>query len=81
MTDTASDTSLRQAREAIVREHIDGENRHDPDATLATFSKAQASYDIPAYGEEGQIPNHTAVRQLYVALFSAFPISMSISSS
>jgi predicted ester cyclase len=73
MTDTVSDTSLRQAREAIVREHIDGENRHDPEATLATFSQARASYDIPAYGEAGQIPNHAAVRQLYVALFSAFP--------
>jgi steroid delta-isomerase-like uncharacterized protein len=73
MTDTALDTSLRQTREATVREHIDGENHHDPDATLATFSKAQASYDIPAYGEAGQIPNHAAVRQLYVALFAAFP--------
>jgi steroid delta-isomerase-like uncharacterized protein len=73
MTDTALDTGLRQAREAIVREHIDGENRHDPEATLATFSDARASYDIPAYGEAGQIPNHDAVRQFYVALFSAFP--------
>src|SRR5262249_54145973 len=26
-----------------------------------------------AYGEAGQIPNHGAVRELYVALFSAFP--------
>jgi steroid delta-isomerase-like uncharacterized protein len=73
MTDTALDTRLRQAREAIVREHIDGENRHDPEATLATFSQARASYDIPAYGEAGQIPNHDVVRQFYVALFSAFP--------
>lgn len=62
MTDTALDTSLRQAREVTVREHIDGENRHDPDATLATFSKTQASYDIPAYGEAGQMPDHAAVR-------------------
>jgi steroid delta-isomerase-like uncharacterized protein len=73
MTDTALDTSLRQAREAIVREHIDAENRHDPEAALATFSDARASYDIPAYGEAGQMPNHDAVRQLYLALFSAFP--------
>lgn len=73
MTDTALDTSLRQAREAIVREHIDGENRHDPDTTLATFSKARAGYDIPAYGEAGQIADHVAVREFYVALFSVFP--------
>jgi len=73
MTDTTLDTSLRHAREATVREHIDAENRHDSEATLATFSKARASYDIPAYGEAGQIPDHAAVRQLYTAFFSAFP--------
>jgi hypothetical protein len=38
-----------QQREAVVTEHIDAENRHDPDATVATFSGSKVSYDIPAY--------------------------------
>src|SRR5918996_132053 len=29
--------TLREAREAIVREHMDSENRHEYDATIATF--------------------------------------------
>ena len=73
MIDTMLDTSLRQVREGTVRQHIDGENCHDPDAALATFSKARAGYDIPTYGKAGQIANHAAVRQLYMALFAAFP--------
>ncbi|MGH7870075.1 MAG: ester cyclase, partial [Candidatus Dormibacteraceae bacterium] len=73
MTDAALQTKFRQVREATVREHIDAENRHNPDATLATFSDARASYDIPAFGDAGRMPDHDAVRQLYVSLFSAFP--------
>ena len=33
------DSSLRQAREAVVLEHIESENRHDFDATVRTFSR------------------------------------------
>jgi steroid delta-isomerase-like uncharacterized protein len=33
----APNSSLRQKREALVREHMDSENRHEFDATLATF--------------------------------------------
>jgi steroid delta-isomerase-like uncharacterized protein len=76
MTDTASQTSLpslRKAREATVREHVDAENRHDPDATVKTFSHAKASYDIPAFGDAGQVPDHDAIRELFVGMFSVFP--------
>jgi hypothetical protein len=31
--------SLRERREAIVLEHVAAENRHDIDATLATFAR------------------------------------------
>ena len=30
-------SKLRERREALVREHMDSENRHDYDATIATF--------------------------------------------
>ena len=73
MTDTVLQTSLRQAREATVREHVDAENRHDPDATVATFSDSKASYDIPAFGDVGQVPDHDAIRELFVGMFSVFP--------
>lgn len=73
MTGAALPTSLRQDREAIVKDHIEAESRHDPDATLATFSDSKAGYDIPAFGDAGQILDHDAVRQLYVGLFAAFP--------
>ena len=37
-------TAVRQTREAIIREHIDAENRHDTPATIDTF--AHPSYDV-----------------------------------
>ncbi len=73
MTDAALQTSLRQTREATVRQHIDAENRQDPDATVATFSDHKASYDIPAFGEAGKVPDHNAIRELFVGMFSVFP--------
>ena len=39
----------RVRREAIVREHMDSENRHDFDATLATFTHPR--YELIATGE------------------------------
>ena len=42
-----SDT--RAAREAVVREHMDSENRHDFDATIATFTRPR--YELIATGE------------------------------
>src|SRR5258708_30237904 len=63
MTTTPAQTSLRQRREATVREHIDAENRHDPDAAVATFSPTRASYDVIAFGESGEAPHADAPPQ------------------
>jgi len=40
---------LRAAREAIVREHMESENRHDYDATIATFGHPR--YEIVPTGQ------------------------------
>ena len=37
MDAATSSTALRDAREANVREHMDSENRHEFEATIATF--------------------------------------------
>ena len=42
-------TSLREARERIVREHMETENRHEFDATLETFKHPR--YELIATGE------------------------------
>lgn len=73
MSETAQLVDLRQVREATVREHVAAENRHDPDATVATFSRGQARYDIPAFGADGQVPDHDAVRSLMAGMFAVFP--------
>jgi steroid delta-isomerase-like uncharacterized protein len=70
---TAPTRTSREIREAVVREHIAAENRHEPDAVVATFSPAKAAYDIPAMGEAGRPPNAEAVRQMWVAVLRAFP--------
>jgi hypothetical protein len=41
--------SLRETRERIVREHMESENRHDFDKTLATFKHPR--YELVA-GDE-----------------------------
>jgi steroid delta-isomerase-like uncharacterized protein len=73
MTITPAQTSLRQRREATIREHIDAENRHDPDGTVATFSPTRASYDIPAFGEAGQAADANSVRAMWVGFLTSFP--------
>jgi hypothetical protein len=73
MAEAALQTSVRQTREATVKEHIDAENHHDPAATVATFSGHKASYDIPAFGEAGRVPDHNAIRELFVGMLSVFP--------
>ena len=40
---------LREAREAVVREHMESENRHEFDVTLATFSHPR--YELIPTGE------------------------------
>ena len=56
-----------------MREHIDAENRHEPDAVVATFSPAKAAYDIPAMGDAGQQHDAHAVREMWIAVLRAFP--------
>jgi steroid delta-isomerase-like uncharacterized protein len=70
---TAPTRTSRETREATVREHIDAENRHEPDAVVATFSPVKAAYDIPAMGDAGQQPDAEAVRQMWVGVLGAFP--------
>jgi hypothetical protein len=65
VTETAVDTRVRQRREATVREHVDAENRHDPDAT---FSVDKARYDIPGFGEAGEVPDHDAIREMFTGM-------------
>src|SRR5258706_6671560 len=62
-------SQLRQAREAIVRAHMDAENEHRIDATLATFS--QPRYEVIPSGEilDGAGP----VEAFLGETFSAFP--------
>ena len=45
----AANPLLRRKRESIVREHMDSENRHEFDATLATFEHPR--YELVATGE------------------------------
>jgi steroid delta-isomerase-like uncharacterized protein len=42
-------TGVRQRREAVVREHMDSENRQDFDVTLATFEHPR--YELVATGQ------------------------------
>jgi steroid delta-isomerase-like uncharacterized protein len=45
----ASAAQLQERREALVREHMESENRHDFDATMATF--AHPRYELIATGD------------------------------
>src|SRR6478672_5390088 len=60
---------LREAREAVVREHMESENRHEFDATIGTFD--DPSYESIATGEihDGE----EAVRQYFHDTRTAFP--------
>ena len=67
MTAVDSTTSLRQRREAIVKQHAEAENRHDVEATIATFHRPR--YEVngePSDGEE-------AVRELLQGLMHGLP--------
>jgi steroid delta-isomerase-like uncharacterized protein len=60
---------LRAARDAVVREHMESENRHDFDAALATFDHPR--YELIGTGDihDGE----DAVRRYYMETRSAFP--------
>ena len=67
MTDTTR--ALRDRREAVVREHMESENRHDFDATIATFARPR--YEIVPTGDV--FDGEEAVRGYFAASRSAFP--------
>jgi steroid delta-isomerase-like uncharacterized protein len=66
---TATGPDLRARREAVVREHMESENRQDFEATLATF--AHPRYELIATGQV--FDGEDAVRQYYAASRAAFP--------
>jgi steroid delta-isomerase-like uncharacterized protein len=59
---------VRAAREAVVREHMDSENRQDFEATMATFSHPR--YELIATGEVHD--GEEAVRAYYARSRAAF---------
>jgi steroid delta-isomerase-like uncharacterized protein len=61
--------SLRQTRERIVRDHMETENRHEFDKTLATFKHPR--YELMNSGEV--IDGHDAVARYYAETRAAFP--------
>jgi len=66
---TPPTTSVREARERIVREHMETENRHAFDATLATFEHPR--YEIVATGDVHDGPDEVA--RYYAETRAAFP--------
>lgn len=59
--------SLRERRQAIVLEHVAAENRHDVEATIATFHSAR--YEVNGEESDGE----AAVRDLLRGLMAGFP--------
>ena len=59
--------TLRERREAIVLEHIAAENRHDVEATIATFDRPR--YEVNGEPSDGE----AAVRELLQGLMDGFP--------
>jgi steroid delta-isomerase-like uncharacterized protein len=64
-----NDDDLDVARAAVVREHMDSENRHELDTTIATFSHPR--YELVATGEV--FDGEAAVRRYYAETRTAFP--------
>ena len=60
--------AVRGAREAVVRDHMESENRHDFDTTIATFSHPR--YELIATGEV--YDGEDAVRGYYARTRAAF---------
>jgi steroid delta-isomerase-like uncharacterized protein len=67
----AAAADLRAHRSEVVNQHIDAENRHDPDGVVASFH--QPCYDIPSFGDAGQVNGAEAVRELWAGLIAGFP--------
>jgi steroid delta-isomerase-like uncharacterized protein len=60
---------LRRKREALVREHMDSENRHEYDATMATFDHPR--YELIATGDVYDGPDEVA--RYFEETRTAFP--------
>jgi steroid delta-isomerase-like uncharacterized protein len=65
----AASPTLRERRAAVVREHMESENRHAFDVTLQTF--AHPRYELMATGEV--YDGEEAVAGYYAATRAAFP--------
>jgi steroid delta-isomerase-like uncharacterized protein len=65
----ASQTSLRDRREAVVREHMESENRQEFERTLATF--AHPRYELVPTGQV--FDGVEEVRAYYATSRAAFP--------
>jgi steroid delta-isomerase-like uncharacterized protein len=64
-----NDNVLHVARAAVVREHMESENRHEFDATIATFSHPR--YELIATGEV--FDGEAEVRRYFADTRTAFP--------
>jgi steroid delta-isomerase-like uncharacterized protein len=65
----AAEPTLRDRRDAVVREHMESENRHEFDVTLATFSHPR--YELVPTGEVHDGPDE--VMAYFTATRTAFP--------
>jgi steroid delta-isomerase-like uncharacterized protein len=65
----ATNQALRSAREATVREHMESENRHDFDTTIATFEHPR--YELIATGDVHD--GEAEVRAYFEETRTAFP--------
>ena len=56
--DSTTSPTLRETREALVREHMESENRHDFDTTLATFDHPRYELIATYYDEASNAVDH-----------------------
>jgi steroid delta-isomerase-like uncharacterized protein len=66
---SVTDIGLRGRREALVREHMESENRHEYDATMATFDHPR--YEIVPTGDV--YDGEEQVREYFRITRTAFP--------
>jgi len=64
-----ADDDLRAARDTVIREHMESENRLDFDTAIATFDHPR--YELVATGQV--FDGEEQVRQYYAASRGAFP--------
>lgn len=63
-------TALQLKREAIVREHMDSENRHEVDVAIGTFDE-HPRYEL--YSMHEVFDGHAAVQKYFTDLWKTFP--------